>query len=230
MDEEQRFAIYKPVAGERPLWDFPDGTLAAREAAAYAVSAAGGFDLIPETVLRSGSMGWGSVQRWAGIPAEPLREVVDLVRTSQVEPGWLVGFEAEDMMGRPVAVVHREEPAMRSMAVLDVVLNNADRKGGHLGTDQDGRLWGFDHGLTCHAEPKLRTVLWGWAGEPLDPGDVARLGQLATSLDGSLSQDLAALLTRAEVRALRERVDDLLSTGRHPEHPVHRHGIPWPPL
>ena len=224
------YAIYKPVSGERALWDFPDGTLAAREVAAYQISAAAGFHLVPETVLRDGPMGPGSVQRWVGDPEQPLDPVVDLVRVRDVEEGWLTSFEGEDMAGRAVAVVHLDTAAVRSMATLDAVLNNADRKGGHLGLAPDGRLWGFDHGLTGHEEPKLRTVLWGWAGQRLAPADLARLEVLDDALSAGLADTLAPLLTRREIGALRGRVADLLHAGRHPEQPVHRYGIPWPPL
>lgn len=186
--------------------------------------------MVPETVLRDGPVGPGSLQRWVGDPGEPVGSVVDVVPTRDVEPGWLVGFEAEDYSGRPVCVVHRDDPQLRSMALLDAVLNNADRKGGHIALDATGHVWGFDHGLTCHEEPKLRTVLWGWAGEPLTPEDVARLGRLRPALDGDLAARLATLLTAAEVEALRVRVDRLLRTGRHPDHPRHRYGIPWPPI
>ncbi|MEO7069308.1 MAG: SCO1664 family protein [Nostocoides sp.] len=223
-------AIYKPVSGERELWDFPDGTLAAREVAAYEISRAAGFDLVPQTVLRDGPMGPGSVQRWVGDPRQPLESVVDLVRVGAVEAGWLTAFEGEDMAGRPVAVVHRDTAPVRSMATLDAVLNNADRKGGHLALAPGGGLWGFDHGLTGHAEPKLRTVLWGWAGQRLAAVDVARLEALDASLTGDLAAVLESLLTRREIGALRGRVAELLHSGRHPEHPTHRYGIPWPPL
>ncbi len=228
--EHGPYAIYKPVSGERALWDFPDGTLAAREVAAYLVSAAGGFGLVPETVLRDGPVGPGSVQRWVGDPEQPLGSVVDLVRVTDVPDGWRIGFEAEDGAGRPVAVVHRDTAAVRSMATLDAVLNNADRKGGHLALGPDGQLWGFDHGLVGHEQPKLRTVLWGWAGQRLATADVERLEVLDRALSGDLASRLRPLLTRREVGALRGRVAALLHSGRHPDHPVHRYGIPWPPL
>lgn len=224
------YAIYKPVSGERALWDFPDGTLAGREVAAYQISRAAGFDLVPETVLRDGPAGRGSVQRWVGDPDQPLDTVVDLVRVRDVQEGWLTGFEGEDMAGRAVAVVHRDTPAVRSMATLDAVLNNADRKGGHLALAPDGQLWGFDHGLTGHEEPKLRTVLWGWAGMRLVAADLERLEALDAALSADLAVVLTRLLTRREVRALRARVAELLQTGRHPDHPAHRNGIPWPPV
>lgn len=194
------------------------------------MSEAGGFGLVPQTVLRDGPVGVGSVQRWVGEPAEPLGEVVDIVLRAQLTPGWVVGFEAEDLVGREVVVAHRDSPAVRSMAVLDVVLNNTDRKGGHLALDAAGRLWGFDHGLVCHAEPKLRTVLWGFAGEPLAAEDVARLGSLRAALDGPLLPELSTLLTTEEVEALTRRTDRLLAAGLHPHPPRHRYGIPWPPV
>ncbi len=173
------------------------------------------------------------MQRWVGDPEEPLAEVVDIVRRADVRPGWVVGFEAEDLVGREVAVVHRDGPQVRSMAVLDAVLNNADRKGGHLALDAQGDLWGFDHGLVCHAEPKLRTVLWGFAGEPLAAADVERLERLRTALDaetGDLGAALEPLLTAEERVALTRRVDRLLAAGLHPQPPRHRYGIPWPPV
>ncbi len=194
------------------------------------MSETGGFGLVPETVLRDGPLGLGSVQRWVGEPEEPLEEVVDIVLRARLRPGWVVGFEAEDLVGREVVVAHRDGPRMRSMAVLDAVLNNADRKGGHLALDADGRLWGFDHGLVCHAEPKLRTVLWGFAGDPLDPADVERLGRLRAALEGDLCDALGPLLTAEERVALTRRVDRILASGVHPLPPRHRYGIPWPPV
>ena len=194
------------------------------------MSEAGGFGLVPQTVLRDGPLGTGSVQRWVGEPDEPLGDVVDIVLRRELRPGWVVGFEAEDLVGREVVVAHRDTPAVRSMAVLDTVLNNTDRKGGHLALDGDGRLWGFDHGLVCHVEPKLRTVLWGFAGDPLTEGDVERLGRLRAALDADLAVELCQLLTAEEVQALTRRVDRLLAAGLHPQPPRHRYGIPWPPV
>ena len=205
--------MYKPVRGERPLWDFPRGTLANREAASYVVSAAGGWDVVPPTVLRDGPAGRGTVQLWIeGLdgsgaedgPALPRPdELVDLVPRGKVEPGWLPVFEAESYTGEPVVVVHADRPDLAGVAVLDVVINNADRKGSHLVLDRRGSLWGFDHGLSFHEELKLRTVLWGWAGAPLPDVELSRLDGLAVALDTADQQPGAG--SRAAARAGRAR-------------------------
>ena len=189
--------MYKPVRGERPLWDFPSGTLANREAASYVVSAAGGWDVVPPTVLRDGPAGRGTVQLWIeGLDGTDDEDVVvprpeglvDLVPAGRVEPGWLPVFEAELHNGSPVVVAHADRPDLAAVAVLDIVINNADRKGSHLVLDRQGSLWGFDHGLSFHEELKLRTVLWGWAGTPLPDVELSRLDALATDLSAPLQQ------------------------------------------
>lgn len=221
---------YKPIAGERPLWDFPDGSLAAREVAACRIDRLGGFDLIPETVLRDGPLGPGSVQRWIGHLPQQASTPVAVSPPEEVPQGHIVVLAGEDEHGAPVVLSHPDDPRLRSMAVLDAVLNNSDRKGGHILVD-GVRLWGIDHGVTLHEDPKLRTVLWGWAGEPLDPQDTRRLEVLAAELDRAVIQaELHRLLTPAEVVALRVRVADLLSSGRHPVPSGDWPSIPWPPL
>ena len=158
--------IYKPVQGERPLWDFPDGTLAGREVAAHVVSELGGWHVVPQTVMRDGPLGPGSVQRWIGDPFAPSPDdsVVDLVPVGAAPPGWHAVFEGETPTGAAVTVAHSGRDDVRSLAVLDAVINNSDRKGSHCLRDADGRLWAIDHGVTFSPTPKLRTVLWGWAG------------------------------------------------------------------
>lgn len=222
-------ALYKPIGGEAPLRDFPGGTLGRREVAAYQISALGGWDLIPETVLREGPLGAGSVQRWidwetAGNP--PGDGLLEAFPADSVPAGWLVIVHGEDPEGRPVVVAHRDSPDLASMAVLDVVLNNADRKGAHLVRDADGRLWGFDHGLTLHVEDKLRTVLWGWAGDPLPDDDLQRLTRLRDGLDPR--HTIAQLISPAELDALGARVDGLLADPVFPELPTGRYPLPWP--
>jgi uncharacterized repeat protein (TIGR03843 family) len=221
--------IHKPEASERPLWDYPDGTLVARERAAYLVSAAGGFDVVPPTVLRNGPLGPGSVQLWVG-PVEGVPEpLVDVTPADAVPDGWVVVVEGESPGGRPLVVSHSREPALRTVAVFDAVLNNSDRKGGHLLRDGD-IVRGCDHGVSLGVEPKLRTVLWGWAGEPVPDTDLARVETLLDALGDGLADELEALLTRAEVGALRSRAQALLRSRRHP---VPRPGwpaIPWPAL
>lgn len=223
-------AVYKPVSGERPLHDFPLGSLARREVAAYRVSALGGWDLVPRTVLRDGPLGPGALQQWVDrAPGEedlPAGGLVAVVPPEELEPGWLpvVGARTED--GRPLLVVHADDPVLRSVTVLDAVLNNADRKASHLLRDASGRLWGIDHGLCLHEEDKLRTVFWRWAGDPLPEPELARLRRLRAALGGPA--DWEGLLTPAEHRALVERVDRLLADGRHPLPPRDRYPLPWP--
>jgi hypothetical protein len=195
--------VYKPVAGERPLWDFPDGSLAEREVAAYAVSAASGWDIVPPTVYRVGPAGPGMVQLW--IDADDGADVVALIRG-------------------------RGSEAIRRMAVFDAVINNADRKGGHLLPMPGGHVYGVDHGVSFHTEDKLRTVLWQWAGRTLSDETQDVLRALRRDLDARLGETLAELLTTVEVRRTRARIDRLLSTRRHPEPSDEWPAVPWPPM
>jgi uncharacterized repeat protein (TIGR03843 family) len=225
--------IYKPVQGERPLWDFPDGTLAGREAAAFVVSAVGGWNLVPPTVLREGPLGPGSVQFWIDEVEGATNTLIDVVTPAELAPGWLPVLEAQLADGTAVVVAHADRPELASATVLDVVINNADRKGSHLVLDQSGSLWGFDHGLTCHVEPKLRTVLWGWAGQLLPSAELARLEALSEWLANPrspVSMTLRGLLTPAEVDALRRRIASLLTSGRFPGPNRRGPAVPWPPL
>ncbi|WP_432036151.1 SCO1664 family protein [Streptomyces cucumeris] len=234
--------VYKPVAGERPLWDFPDGTLAQREVAAYEISEATGWGLVPPTVLRDGPYGQGMCQLWVEVAdgeglddeagAGDGTELLALIEGDEPGPGWkAVGF-AEVGEGRTALLVHADDVRLRRLAVLDAVINNGDRKGGHLLPAAGGRLYAIDHGVTFNAEDKLRTLLWGWAGEPL-PDDVLEvLGRLAGQLadGGPLGARLAELITAAEIEALRARVAGLLRTGAHPEPSGQWPAIPWPPV
>lgn len=236
--------VYKPIRGEEPLWDFPDGTLAGREVASYLISDALGWDLIPETVLRlSGptevDLGPGMVQRWIHGPGEQDSEpdtrtldAVDVVPGNSVPAGYRGVLSAYDHRGDEVLLVHRDSDDLRRLAVLDAVLNNADRKGGHILADDDGRLYGIDHGICLHEENKLRTILWGWAGTPVPAAEAADLRRLATELDevnGTLRQRLSTLITEAEIEALRRRVTVLGDDGVMPLPPSDR-AIPWPPF
>ncbi|QKW05649.1 SCO1664 family protein [Streptomyces sp. NA04227] len=228
--DQRAECVYKPVAGERPLWDFPDGTLAQREVAAYEVCEALGWGLVPPTVLREGPYGTGMCQLW--IDAEPDGELLALVDTEEPGPGWKsVGF-AEVGEGRTALLVHADDARLRRLAVLDAVINNADRKGGHLIPGPDGRLYGIDHGVTFNAENKLRTLLWGWAGEPLTEEALRALQALDKALTGGepLARRLSALITEAEAEALRARVGALLATGVHPVPSGDWPPIPWPPV
>ncbi|MDX3526078.1 SCO1664 family protein [Streptomyces sp. ID05-39B] len=222
--------VYKPVAGERPLWDFPDGTLAQREVAAYEVSEATGWGLVPPTVLRDGPYGEGMCQLW--IEVSPEAELLALLDAEEPGPGWKAIGLAEAGEGRTALLVHADDERLRRLAVLDAVINNADRKGGHLLPTADGRLYGIDHGVTFNAEDKLRTLLWGWAGEPLtgEAVEVLKGLQGALEMDGTLTATLAALITPAEIDATRARVGALLESGRHPEPGGDWPAIPWPPV
>ena len=233
LDDIRTRVIYKPVQGERSLWDFPDGTLAARESAAFVLSAVGGWNLVPPTVLREGPLGPGSVQLWVDALEGATQSLVDVVTRAELEPGWLPVFEAQLADGTAVVVAHADRPELASAAVFDAVINNADRKGSHLVLDQSGTLWGFDHGVSCHAEPKLRTVLWGWVGQPLPEAELARLEALSGWLSTArspLSRTLAGLLSPAEVEAVGRRVAGLLATGRFPQPNSRGPAVPWPPL
>ena len=227
-DTEQAVAVYKPVRGERPLWDFPDGTLAGREVAAYLVAAATGWGLVPPTVLRDGPFGEGMCQVW--VESDPDAQLLDLQDAKEPAEGWRAIGRADVGGGRTALLVHAEDPRLRRMAVLDAVINNADRKGGHLLPAVDGRLYGIDHGVTFAVPGKLRTLLWGWAGEPLDDEAVTALTGLADRLKGTLADDLAPLLTAAEIDALRERVAALLASGLHPVPSGDWPPVPWPPI
>jgi uncharacterized repeat protein (TIGR03843 family) len=194
--------VYKPIAGERPLWDFPDGTLAGREVAAYLVSAATGWDIVPPTVMRDGPFGPGMCQLW--IDVEPGVDLAALARSNI--------------------------PPLRRMAVFDAVINNADRKGGHLLPTSDGHVYGVDHGVCFSVEDKLRTLLWGWQGKRLTEEAVDVLQHLKRELSGDLGEALHELLTAEEVWATERRIDRLLSTGRHPVPKGDWPPVPWPPF
>jgi hypothetical protein len=223
-------AIYKPVRFERPLWDFPDGTLANREVAAGLVSDATGWGNVPPTVLRDGPFGPGMVQTW--IETDPVAHPWDLVRLS--------------------------DPRLRPMAIFDAVVNNTDRKGGHIlpaslgpapapgadGADAGSgpdiadepvdhsarplHLYGVDHGVCFSDEPKLRTVLWAWRGDPLSTDELAVLGALRDGLDGQLGKRLARLLDPIEVTATRDRLNGLITAARFPQPDAERPAVPWP--
>jgi uncharacterized repeat protein (TIGR03843 family) len=236
LDGHEAACVYKPVRGEQPLWDFPDGTLAQREVAAYEVSEALGWGLVPLTVLRDGPYGEGMCQLWIDGPEEGAEadagKLLALVDGDEPGEGWkAVGF-AEVGEGRTALLVHADDPRLRRLAVLDAVINNGDRKGGHLLLDPEGRLYGIDHGVTFNAEDKLRTLLWGWAGEPLTEEATAALESLRARLGAGepLAERLGGLITPVELDAVRERVAALLKSGRHREPGGDWPPIPWPPI
>ena len=240
-DDLRVACVYKPVAGERPLWDFPSRTLANRERAAYLVSEALGWDVVPLTILRDGPHGRGMVQLWCEpVDAGDRLDPVDLCPAGSVPEGYLHVLDATDGAGRDVALVHEDGPALRRMAVFDAVVNNADRKGGHVLGMSGGHRYGVDHGVCFNIEDKLRTVLWGWGGERLDPEHrvaVAAVGERLrdpaadAGLPGSgrgLAESLAELLDAEEVATLARRCPTLARRGRMPLPSTSWPSIPWP--
>jgi len=194
--------IYKPVTGERPLWDFPDGTLANREYASYLISEAMNFNCVPPTLLRDGPFGWGMVQLWIDIDEE-----IDL------------------------AELYRQDlPKLRNLALFDVVVNNTDRKIGHLLPINDGHIFGCDHGVTFHVDDKLRTVLWQWEQQPLSENELQVIRNLGDSLKGELGNALADLITADELHALKLRVLRLASEKVFPSPSPDWPAVPWPPF
>jgi uncharacterized repeat protein (TIGR03843 family) len=217
--------VYKPVRGERPLWDFPDGTLAGREVAAFLISEAAGMHVVPHTVLRDGPFGPGMVQVWVDTGQD---ELVDVCAPAEVPPGWLGVLRARGDRGEPAVLVHADVPELQAMAAFDVIANNADRKGGHVLVGADGHVYGVDHGLCLHTEDKLRTVLWGWVGRPLPEDVVDSVKRLRTELDNGLREALGEHITRRETRALIRRIDGLLADPCYPGPSGRGPAIPWP--
>jgi uncharacterized repeat protein (TIGR03843 family) len=197
---DEMLAIYKPQRGERPLWDFPRGTLCRREVAAYELSDILTWDIVPETVLRDGPAGMGSVQRY--VEHDPEDHYFTLLET------------------------HGDE--FRRMAVFDILINNTDRKGGHCLRAADGRVFGIDHGVSFHAQWKLRTVIWDFGGERIPSSIAADLDAMLTTHTGELRARLEPLLDRFELDALRARAEHLLQVGRLPHPDADYHCYPWP--
>ncbi len=221
--------VYKPIAGERPLWDFPDGTLAHREVAAFLVSETLGWDVVPPTVLREGPAGSGMVQAWREPDAG--QSPVDLVPEGRVPPGYLHVLDAHDQRDRPISLVHEDSDALRRMAVFDVLVNNADRKGGHVLAMTDGHRYGVDHGVSFHVDDKLRTVLWGWSEQPLRDDERAAIRRLldqTCTLDSAVRTRLDELLAGHEVDAFVSRCEWLQAAGRMPAPSGEWPAIPWP--
>jgi uncharacterized repeat protein (TIGR03843 family) len=210
-------AVYKPIRGERPLWDFPTGTLAAREVAAYELSKALGWDLVPPTVMRDGPLGPGSCQLWL---EELIEAPVGFVPSKELPGDWLPVAAAQDEDGRPYVLAHADDPRLARLALFDTIANNADRKGGHVLVTPQGGLYGVDHGVCFHTDDKLRTVLWGFGGRPIDPADLSALRKANFSA-------LAPLLSNVELEALTTRI---AKTDALPLPPDDRHAIPWPPI
>lgn len=222
--------VYKPVRGERPLWDFPTGTLGRREVAAFRVSQSLGWNLIPRTRwVRDAPFGPGSVQDWVASDGFP----VQVFPMGEVPDGWLAVISGIDDQDRGIEVAHRDSDDLRRMAVFDLLVNNADRKGGHImmcpepgpGVPASNPvIRGIDHGLCFHQEPKLRTVLWGFVGTPIPAPLLADIERCLPELP-----DLLQGLSTEERGALRARGKSLLAAGEFPP-PAGGPVIPWPPI
>lgn len=193
--------IYKPIAGERPLWDFPDGTLADREVAAYLLSEELGLGLVPETILRDGPFGMGMVQRWIETDSD-----LDIIEFGQ---------SGNDQL--------------RSLAIFDAIINNTDRKFGHLLVDHDHHLFGCDHGVTFHRDDKLRTVLWQFSGLPLTEAETELLSKVLERRE-AVAELLASHLVQPETQALFDRVSRLLEENHLPLPSDQWPAVPWPPV
>ena len=201
LDGEEVQCIYKPIVGEKPLWDFSDGNLASREVASFLISEWGRWHLIPTTILRDGPFGMGAVQLW-----------IDIDRATDLD-----------------SYFREDDAQLRSLALLDAVLNNTDRKIGHLLVDREGRLFGCDHGVTLHVDDKLRTVLWQFAGRPLLETELEQLRTLAESIEANAGI-LETLITEEEIQSLKRRIARLISEGQFPYPSEDWPAIPWPPF
>ena len=200
-DGDDRLVVYKPQSGEAPLWDFEEGSLCRREVAAFLVSEAGGFGFVPPTILRDGPYGLGAVQ--AFIDHDPT----------------ITAFE----------ILGSGAPELRTIAIFDLVTNNADRKAGHIFRDAGQRIWCVDHGICFHVEPKLRTVLWDFVGESFNKPEKKLLETLSATLDDDLGVSLAPLLSAQEVEILKRRVQAIAEHEAFPE-PGPGRPYPWPPV
>ena len=202
LDDQSHYSVvYKPIAGERALWDFADGNLASREVAAFLISQIGNFNCVPLTVMRDGPFGIGAVQQWIELDPD-----LDLI-----------------------AIGQQSSPAIRNLALFDVVINNTDRKFGHILPISDSEILGCDHGLTFHQEFKLRTVIWHYAGEELDKSEIEKLKALKIQIGDESRAALEELITADEIKALLERIDTLISEG-FPYPSEQWPAVPWPPV
>lgn len=221
VDSNEDAWVYKPMAGEAPLWDFPEGTLGRREVAAFKLSEALGLTLVPTTVWVEGPLGEGSAQAWVeGTPTK----LIDLLVPEELTKDWLPVLSAVTEDDRPVVLAHRDDGRLRDVALFDALLNNSDRKASHLIADGE-QLRGVDHGVSLHVEDKLRTVLWGWAGMPISDDEARRAG-VAAAIEVPLSPGL----DDDEWEALRQRASAILAAGTFPRPSGRWPGIPWPPL
>ena len=214
--------IYKPVSGERPLWDFPEGTLANRERAAYVVSSLLGWDLVPPTELVEGPSGLGSLQLWI----EGDITAVDVVPPHQVPPGWITVLHGFDEDRNEVALAHADDDGLRRLAIFDALVNNGDRKAGHILTTSDGHHYGIDNGVSFNVDPKLRTVLWGFIDQPIEQSLIADVEVFIETL--SSHNELNDLLDPDEIFQLELRAQELVTNRIYPTPSPQWPAIPWP--
>lgn len=213
--------VYKPNHLEKELWDFPTGTLAFRERATYIVDQLLGWNLVPKTELVETEQGFASVQHW--VEASPA--LVEIFPTSQVPDQWLGVLDGQGPNGEELTLAHQDLEVLRKIALLDAVVNNADRKGGHILTAPDGATFAIDHGVTFHDEPKLRTVLWGWAGQEI-PDNL--LGDLSLAASKMPDSELKDLLTEFELEAAMQRITELTISGKFAVPNDEWPSLPWP--
>lgn len=218
--------VYKSVSGESPLWDFAPNTLCQREVAAANLDALLGWDLVPPTHWTDeGPMGPGMVQKWVE-EVDELRPV-NIFDTNDVPTGWLSILQAKDQDGSPVTLAHDPSEQLVRMTLFDAVVNNADRKAGHVLSDKNGRIFGIDHGVCFHEEPKLRTVLWGWIDAQISPDLLRNLTDLRAQL-GDFHPQIDPLLSETESSELRGRIAELVHTEVFPRPSAQWPAIPWP--
>ena len=213
--------IYKPQSGERQLWDFPTGTLYQRERAAFVISDLLGWNLVPETVISNGSYGIGSFQTWV----EAQTELVDIFPPDQVPSDWLQITSGVTEDGSKVVLAHANSDDLMKLALFDAVVNNADRKAGHILTNSDQQVWAIDHGVTFNVEPKLRTVLWGWLGKSIPNTLIDDLKALDSNLTDS---EITLLINDDEFHELQYRISELIETRSFPSPNPNWPAVPWP--
>lgn len=216
-----RQVIFKASALERELWDFPLGSLVLRERATYLLDQMLGWNLVPRTELVETSDGLASLQDWVQGEAT----LIDIFPSAEIPSTWREVVSGQNEAGLPVSLAHADSSELQKIAVLDVIVNNADRKGGHLLTDSTGQTFAIDHGVTFHAEPKLRTVLWGWQTQPIPDELLAAVSDLPKDFSDT---ELVDLLAPEELDALNDRIADLLSAKCFPEPSTEWPSLPWP--
>lgn len=213
--------VYKPNHLEQELWDFPTGTLALRERATYIMDQLLGWNLVPTTELVETDHGYASVQHWV----EATASLVEIFPASDVPTDWLKVLDGQGPSGESLTLAHQDNEILMRIALLDTLVNNADRKGGHILTSEDGTTYAIDHGVTFHDEPKLRTVLWGWAGQDIPAELLSELAVVSGKIETS---ELKDLLTEQELLATVGRLEDLIESGKFAEPGDEWPSLPWP--